>query len=389
MTTPKKVQVRQEPEGPVYVYANKQWGFAIVLLFGLFFALFPWWVMIKHPQPGIVIVFLLLITAVGLGISYWCLVMMINRTEIRVWHGLLSVRQKPLPWKRQLNIPVGDILSVSQETYYNRNTDPDNGFTISIRNERLVAALRSGAGAEKSVILIPTLELAAAQFLAQMIENRLGRRQTLTSAEQEMATEFSQQEEKRVEAVQNKGFLFFAMLLVPIAVIAGLAMLIGVYNAEREAQASLSWPSAVGQLSEYTVHTHHPDEDSIESDVYYDITVAYTYAVGGKSYTFDQSVGGHFDTQMEADQFARTSDTIAPTLVIYYHPENPSRARSTHEGPGAIPFIMGGVLFVMGLLAVPVVLARGRSIARAEGTPDDWKHWSFWRAHIPFLGSNR
>ena len=28
-------------------------------------------------------------------------------------------------------------------------------------------------------------------------------------------------------------------------------------------------------------------------------------------------------------------------------------------------------------------------IARAEGTPDDWKHWSFWRAHIPFLGSNR
>jgi hypothetical protein len=119
MDTPKKVSIRDEPEGPVFVYHWWDWGFIIVFIIGLAFGLFPLFfvVNIDSNMPLAVWLFLLLFSAIGLGIAYWSLGHVINRSEIRLHHSQFSVRHKPLPWRYNASLPTGDIQAVRRETY--------------------------------------------------------------------------------------------------------------------------------------------------------------------------------------------------------------------------------------------------------------------------------
>jgi hypothetical protein len=129
MDTPKKVIVVKESEGPLFVYRWRDWGMIIALLIGLVFAIFPIWlgVSIVENPPTIFWIFLLLFSGIGLCLAYYGLGRIINRTEIRVQGGNLSVRQKPLPWRYQSSLPVGEIKEVKQETYFTRSRDSRPG----------------------------------------------------------------------------------------------------------------------------------------------------------------------------------------------------------------------------------------------------------------------
>ncbi|MCU0487272.1 MAG: DUF3592 domain-containing protein, partial [Anaerolineales bacterium] len=269
---PKKVTVRDEPEGPVFTYALHNWGFSIIFLFGLVFTIFPLIVFFQTLGELIVSLFMLLFTAGGLALAYWSLVMMINRSEIRL----------PLPWKRPADIPVNEILALSQQTYYNRGQSMagSGGLGVSvgtsIRNEKLVAIVSARNGQKKAVTLIPMMEYAAAQFLEGQIETRLGLRQAMSHTEQEMAVEFAQIEEKRILAAQGKGFIFLFILMAVGCLVGGAWWLVSLWSQQVEARASQAWPSTVGVSTAYWITRHEPDSDD-NWDTYYTASIEYTY----------------------------------------------------------------------------------------------------------------
>ena len=392
METPKKVIVREEPEGPVYIYLWRDWGFILLVLFGLFFTAIPIWIsLIAEDMISIGWLFILLFTAIGLGLTYWSLGRVINRSEIRLQNGSLSVRHKPLPWRYQADLPTDSILAVNQESYYTRShsghTTGGIGISIqsSIRNERLVAIVRTKKGTDKAIILIPKMELAAARFLEQEIETGLGLRQGLAPEEQEKALQFAQQEEKLVEAHQANAMIPLLMLMTALLIIVGIWLLFSTFIAQREANASLSWPSAVGLATGYTIYENQPDSNT-GGQTYYDAAVEYTYLVEDKYYTIDQYLSETFSTGEEMAQFVETNYPADTPLTIYYNPQNPGRALIDRTGPGALTFVMAGVLVVCGLVTLALVLFIARHICQIEGCPDEWKHWPFWRAQVPFLG---
>lgn len=237
----------------------------------------------------------------------------------------------------------------------------------------------------KSIILIPKLELVAGDFLSQQIEARLGLRQVLSSIEQETALQTSQQEQKRIEAGQTKMLIPLLMIMAPLLLIGGIWMLISTSNAQREARASMSWRSVIGQSSGYTVYENVPDSDD-SWDTYYDAEVRYTYWVDGESYAIDRWVPGRFDTQAQAAQFVEANYPPGTTLTLYYNPEKPSRALVDRSGPGSSSFVMAGVAIGCGLLAFVTLIFTARWICHAEGCPDDWKRWNFWLKQVPILG---
>jgi hypothetical protein len=387
MITPKKVTVREEPEGPVYIYRWGDWGFVILILFGLAFALFPTWILLQNPLPSFIVLFLLVFTAIGLGLIYWSLGHVINRSEIRLQQGRLVARQKPLPWRYNADLPVSEIQNVNQETYFNTSSDDQfgGGFRIGIqttvRNERLAAWKQGG----KKVILIPKLEVAAAQFLAQEIEVRLGLRQALTEAERVVNLQASKQEQRRVESSQGMMLFPVLMLMAPILLIGGIWLLISTFNAQREARASMSWPSIAAQASGYTWTRHEPDSDD-SWDAYYDAEMEYTYYVDGESYTIEKYVPERFATEQDLVQFVETNYPPGAPLTVYYNPQNPARALHDRSGPGIIPYILAGVCLVLVPLVLFALVMMAREYCRAHGCPDDWKHWPFWLKQVPILG---
>lgn len=391
MNTPKKVNLREESNGPVFTYRWGDWGFIVLFLFGLVFMLFPTWLIANNLEYWFLVAFLLVFFAIGFALTYYSLGRMINRTEIRLQGGRLLVRQKPLPWRYNADLPATDILAVSQETYYNRGEDSGTvgAFTISIessfRNERLSAIVRTASGGEKAIILIPKLELTAARYLEQEIETRLGLRQAQTTVEQEMAMQFDQQEQRRVEASNVKVAIPLLMLAAPLAFIMGFLMLIGAYNAQREARASLNWPSTVAQASGYRINENVPDSD-VGGDTHYDAYMEYTYIIDGEEFTIEKRVPETFASGEKMEQFVFENYPPGTPLIVYYNPQNPARALYDRSGPGTVPFVIALVLVVSGLLSLLLLLYVGRETCRAEGCPEAWKHWEFWRRQVPILG---
>ncbi|MCU0489639.1 MAG: DUF3592 domain-containing protein, partial [Anaerolineales bacterium] len=374
MNKPKKVNLREEPDGPVFTYRWGDWGFIILFLFGLVFTLFPIWLIVKNLEYGFMVAFLLVFSAIGFALTYYSLGRMINRTEICLQRGRLVIRQKPLPWRYNADLPTADILAVSQETYYNRGADSGTAgaFTISIessfRNERLSAIVRTARLDEKAIILIPKLELAAARYLEQEIETRLGLRQAQTGVEKEMALQSAQQEQRRVEASQVKMVIPLLMLVTPLLIIAGIGLLIGNYNSLREARASSSWPSTVAQASGYTIFEHVPDDQDV-GYTYYDAYMEYTYSVDGEDLTIKKPVPETFASSEEMEQFVFENYPPGTPLTVYYNPQNPARALYDRSGPGAEGFAVAMVALVFGLLSPVLLLVIGREICRAEGCP--------------------
>lgn len=391
MKTPKKVNLREEPEGAVLTYRWGDWGFIILFLFGLVFMLFPIWLIANNLEYWFLVAFLLVFFAIGFALTYYSLGRMINRTEIRLQGGRLVVRQKPLPWRYNADLAAADILAVSQETYYNRGEDSSSvgAFTISMessfRNERLSAIVRTARGDDKAIILIPKLELAAAGFLEQEIETRLGLRQAQTAVEQEMALQFAQQEQRRVEASHIQMAIPLLMLSMPLLIITGIGMLIGNFNARREARSSLNWPSTVAQASGYTIYENVPDEDD-SWNTYYDAYMEYTYSVDGEDFTIEKRVPETFASSNEMEQFVFDNYPPGTPLTVYYNPQDPARALYDRSEPGAESFVMALVALVSGLGSAVLLLVIGREICRAEGCPEAWKHWDFWRRQVPILG---
>jgi hypothetical protein len=107
--------------------------------------------------------FPLLHVAVGIGLTYATIAGFVNRTEIRVGQGRVSIWHGPLPWLGIKTVPSSDIRQVyREETFGGRSRTPSwhlSALTPGNRSLRLVRNVNS-----------PELAL----FLESEIERMLG-----------------------------------------------------------------------------------------------------------------------------------------------------------------------------------------------------------------------
>lgn len=369
MSTPDKVIVREESEGPVFIYYWRDWGFFYFAIIGLTFLGFIIWILLTNPwdYPPEGRLFSLLPLAFGLGLTYWPLGRVINRTEICMQQGRLLVRHKPLPWRYQADLPLSDI----QE--------------IRWAGAGLSAFIKVGSQPGKGIILISKLEPPAGEFLEQEIEAHLGLRPALSIVERETAVQLSRQEEKRRDTREGKGAVLILTSLFFLLAILGVVLLVSTYSQQREARASLSWPATQGVVSENYIEQHTQENDNGPDTVSYEPIVIYSYLVNDQTYTSNRinlsaPWGYSFGNQEEAAKFLENYP-IGARLKVYYNPGQPNRALLDRKQPGdpTLVYIFGWALLGLIPLALLIIVLWARSLCHAEGRPEDWKRWLFWQ----------
>ncbi len=110
-------------EEPADLELELRW-FRPQALFMMFFAviwcgfLVVWYsIALQSPSPGgIALWFPLLHVAVGVGLGYWSLAMLLNRTRIALGGGRLRVTHGPLPWRGGGEVPCAQILGFYVES---------------------------------------------------------------------------------------------------------------------------------------------------------------------------------------------------------------------------------------------------------------------------------
>lgn len=116
--------------------------------------------------PLIMFVFPLIHVAVGVGLSWYTLAGLLNRTRIEVEQGTLRIRHFPLPWPGNREIPVGDLSQLFCDESVHRNKNSTT-YTYNLH-----AMLRSGGRKLKLIGRLEKPELAL--FLEQKLESHLG-----------------------------------------------------------------------------------------------------------------------------------------------------------------------------------------------------------------------
>jgi hypothetical protein len=142
----------------------------VLALFTLFwFGFLAFWYGIASALHAPVFFFLfpLIHVAVGLGLAWASLAFLLNRTVVEVDRtDRVTVRSGPVPWRRAVEVPSGDIAQVYSTAKRYRHRDGPDTFLYAVevltRDGRRLPLVRG---------MIP--EADQALFLEQAIERRL------------------------------------------------------------------------------------------------------------------------------------------------------------------------------------------------------------------------
>jgi hypothetical protein len=130
-----------------------------------------WYSMAVSNGPGggmqiIMLLFPIAHVAVGLGLLYFCLLVLFNRTVVRVSYGELELTHGPLPVPGNHRVPVDEIAQL-----YIRHEHKQGNQGSTSHTYPLIARLKSG----QDLKLLPTnSELNVARALEQLVEEHLG-----------------------------------------------------------------------------------------------------------------------------------------------------------------------------------------------------------------------
>jgi len=122
----------------------------------------------------IMLIFPIAHVAVGLGLLYTCLVLLMNRTTVRITFGELRISHGPIPAPGNRKISVDDI----DQLYVKHERQQKNDSTS--HNYPLIARLKSG----QEIKLLPrNNEVDVARAVEQLVENHLNIQDQLTAGE--------------------------------------------------------------------------------------------------------------------------------------------------------------------------------------------------------------
>jgi hypothetical protein len=118
------------------------------------------------PMRIIFLVFPIAHVAVGLGLIYAVVTMLLNRTTLRIRHGQLQVTHGPIYYPGGRTLAVDDIDQLYCGTAAGQSADGKAGIKFALH-----ARLKSG----RTVVLFPALgDVGLARAVEQLVERRLG-----------------------------------------------------------------------------------------------------------------------------------------------------------------------------------------------------------------------
>ena len=114
----------------------------------------------------IMILFPIAHVAVGVGLLYFCLVLLVNRTTVRIAHGQLTLRHGPIPALGNRTIAADDIaqIHVRHDRVKGRDGDMQHTYPLAV-------VMKSG----QEIKLLPrNTEADVARAVEQLVEDHLG-----------------------------------------------------------------------------------------------------------------------------------------------------------------------------------------------------------------------
>jgi hypothetical protein len=173
---PDRVKVNETPDGLVLVYNGRRAVFGLVLFIGLVFVAVSVPMFTSMVGSGALTLadtmYLPLIFPIaGLVLVYWSLVKMFNKTTFAVSSYGVSVKQAPIPWFGNKELPMADIEELYCESYERKSRSGDGpvSVTMTFLLYRICARLTGG----KKITLLSDLDKC---YEALFVNRQLGRK---------------------------------------------------------------------------------------------------------------------------------------------------------------------------------------------------------------------
>lgn len=177
---PDAVTETRDENGLTLSYRWFSWIHLFLLMFcfvwdGFLFAWYSKALARGAAASDMVIWFPMLHVAVGIGLSYYTLAGLLNRTRIVVFGGELTVRHGPVPWLGNFTVSTADFLQLyREETIY---TSSRGGRSASYH----LSAVTQGNRKLRLVSNVPEADIAL--YLEQTIEEVLGLKDSKVAGE--------------------------------------------------------------------------------------------------------------------------------------------------------------------------------------------------------------
>jgi hypothetical protein len=148
---------------------------------------------------------------------------------------------------------------------------------------------------------------------------------------------------------------FFFLLFVGL----GVFLIYRMQQSKKKALVSQSWPSTTGQITESHVSRSQSTDSDGDTTTSYSARVAYTYQVGGQTYSghniafgFNPSYSSETKAQADAARYP-----VGSQVSVYYDPNKPSDAVLERQVSGSkVGLILGIIFIVVGVcIACPVM----------------------------------
>jgi predicted RNA-binding Zn-ribbon protein involved in translation (DUF1610 family) len=171
LAQPREVQVQKKGQTLSLSWRWFRWPIVFLIFFCIAWDSFLcfWYATALSTHMGamgwFMVIFPIAHVAVGVGLTYYTLASLFNRTTVRLDRETFSVQHDPVPWPGEVKVAVGELEQLYCKEKVNRSSDGDS------RSYKLCAVLKNG----RQIDLVSNLESPdIASFLEQQIENWLG-----------------------------------------------------------------------------------------------------------------------------------------------------------------------------------------------------------------------
>jgi hypothetical protein len=149
---------------------------------------------------------------------------------------------------------------------------------------------------------------------------------------------------------------FFFLLFLGI----GIFLIYRTQQSKKKAQISQSWPSTTGQITDSHVSRSQSTDSDGDTSTSYSARVAYTYQVGGQTYS-GQNIAFGFNPSYSNESKAQADAARYPVgsqVPVYYDPTKPSDAVLARQASGSNVVMILGIIFIaIGVcVACPVMI---------------------------------
>ncbi len=158
-------------EGALGLSIQRRWFTWIVLFLIPFciawdcFMIFWYGMALGHDTPWIFKVFPIAHVAVGIGLTYFTLATLFNRTRIQVQSGMIRIRHSPIPWRGNQDLDANGVDQLfCKEKRHNGKNGPSYTYEVW-------AVLRDGTSCK---ILSTSMNEDQALYIEQKLEQALG-----------------------------------------------------------------------------------------------------------------------------------------------------------------------------------------------------------------------